>query len=158
MTGILLVLHLAAAGADARSFRGEVVDVHDGDTLTLATDAGQRLRIRLSGIDAPELDQPHGEAARRRLADLALERAALARCIRRDRHGRWLCRVTVAGEDLGLSLLQSGYAWWFRRYAHEQPEATRSRYAAAEAEATRARRGLWQDAVPRPPWLWRREH
>ena len=36
---------------------GKVVGVHDGDTLTLRTE-DETLKVRLSGIDAPELGRP----------------------------------------------------------------------------------------------------
>ena len=50
-----------------------VVDVHDGDTLTVNLDLGfrvwQRTKIRLHGINAPELKTPEGKAARKFLLD-----------------------------------------------------------------------------------------
>ncbi len=49
-----------------------------------------------------------------------------------------------------------GLAWWYRAYAKEQTTADRARYAAAENEARAARRGLWIDINPVPPWEWRR--
>lgn len=52
-------LLLAAAPAAWR-----VVSVHDGDTLT-ALDAGNvQHKVRLTGIDAPEISQPFGTKAR----------------------------------------------------------------------------------------------
>ena len=43
---------------------GKVVSVHDGDTVTGRTDDGQTLKVRLQGIDAPELKQPFGSSSR----------------------------------------------------------------------------------------------
>lgn len=48
-----------------------VVSVRDGDTLTAIDDGLVQHRMRLRGIDAPELGQPFGRVARDRLAALA---------------------------------------------------------------------------------------
>lgn len=49
-------------------YRAAVVEVHDGDTLTLEIDQGfggrQQESIRLAGVQAPELLDPGGVAAR----------------------------------------------------------------------------------------------
>jgi len=39
------------------------VGVHDGDTLTLLVER-QPVKVRLAGIDAPELAQPYGQKAK----------------------------------------------------------------------------------------------
>jgi hypothetical protein len=53
------------------------------------------------------------------------------------------------GRDLSQALVQAGYAWHDTRYA---PHDTR--LAQLQAEAQAARRGLWADAHPVPPWEW----
>jgi endonuclease YncB( thermonuclease family) len=45
--------------------------------------------------------------------------------------------------------VRAGYAWVFRRYGED------ALLLALEAEAKAARRGLWRDAQPVPPWQWR---
>ena len=69
----------------------------------------------------------------------------------RDRNGREVARVHVDGRDLSLELLRAGFAWHYRRYSRE------SSLARLQAEARAARRGLWADARPVPPWEWRRQ-
>ena len=59
--------------------------------------------------------------------------------------------------DVGLEQIRSGLAWWYREYAREQGADDRHSYEAAEQEARVARRGLWRDAGPVPPWDWRRQ-
>jgi len=56
-----------ARAADIRTITARVVGVHDGDTLTALTDDKRQLKVRLHGIDAPELGQPFGQASKRAL-------------------------------------------------------------------------------------------
>ncbi|MDZ7654029.1 MAG: thermonuclease family protein [Burkholderiaceae bacterium] len=70
-------------------------------------------------------------------------------------HGREVCKVYVDGLDVGLEQILRGMAWHFKRYEAEQPPQDRRAYGDAEVEARSARRGLWRDAQPVPPWEWR---
>jgi len=131
------------------------VGVADGDTITLLDGNRQQHRIRLAGIDAPELS--HSASARSStLSELAFGKDAKADCYKVDRYDRDVCVVYVGGKDVGLAQLDAGLAWWFRKYAHEQPPKDRVNYEAAEDRAVADRVGLWQDAKPVPPWEWRR--
>ncbi len=141
--------------AAALVLEGAVSAVPDGDSLSLRAGGRGVHRIRLSGIDAPELDQAFGQAAQRQLKALALHRPARAVCHKQDRYGRQVCRVWVAGRDLGLAQIEAGLAWWYVRYAHELAEDVREAYATAQGTARRAGLGLWQEARPLEPWRWR---
>jgi len=46
-------------------------------------------------------------------------------------------------------------AWHFKRYEAEQSPENRIAYSAAEREARAAKRGLWSDSEPIPPWEFR---
>lgn len=72
----------------AAEFDGQAVGISDGDTLTVQTDDGRRVRVRLAGIDAPEHDQPYGTAATHSLAALALNRTVRVRRVAEDDYGR----------------------------------------------------------------------
>jgi endonuclease YncB( thermonuclease family) len=61
---------LSAQAADVQTISARVVGVHDGDTITALTDDKRQLKVRLHGIDAPELGQPFGQASKRALSDL----------------------------------------------------------------------------------------
>jgi endonuclease YncB( thermonuclease family) len=142
-----LVAALAWAGA-ASALDGRVVAVHDGDTITVL--AGRReVRVRLAGIDAPERGQPHATASRRALADRVAGRTVHVDERGRDAYGRSLGVVRERGVDVNREQVRAGWAWVFRRYAHDPA------WLADEQEARRARRGLWRDAHPVPPWTWR---
>lgn len=135
-----------------------VVSVPDGDTLTVRLN-GALVRVRLEGVDCPEKNQPHGLAARWFVRKRALTASAQGRLHPRrvtlelhgrDRNGRRIGRVSVDGRDVGVDLLRAGFAWHYRRYNCDPA------LARLEAAARRARRGLWADKKPIPPWQWRR--
>jgi endonuclease YncB( thermonuclease family) len=145
-----LGLVLVAASAQAAEFRGRVVGVTDGDTLTVLHD-GRAEKIRLHGIDAPEHGQPFSQRAKEATVTLAMSQVVTVQIRTRDRYGRTVADVRLpGGRFLNEALVRAGYAWWFRRYSSDP------RLAAAEAEARAARTGLWADPLPVPPWEWRR--
>lgn len=137
-------------------FSGRVIGVTDGDTLVLLDSAKQQHSIRLAGIDSPEKLQDFGEKAKSSLAALALEQEATADCQKRDRHRNEICRVSVAGKDLGLEQVRAGMAWWYRPFISEQSAQQRAAYEQAEFMAKARRLGLWSGRNPTPPWDWRR--
>jgi endonuclease YncB( thermonuclease family) len=147
---LLAVIGTAVATtAAAETLTGKVVRIADGDTITVLDAANVQHKVRLQGIDAPERGQPFGTVARDRLAGLATGKAVAVIGGKRDKYGRTLARVEIAGDDVGLRLVAEGLAWHYTRYSDDQ------RLAAAEREARVARRGLWQDPQPVPPWEWR---
>lgn len=146
---------LFATAATAQPLAGQVVGISDGDTLTLLTADNAQYRIRLDGIDAPEATQAFGQRSRQSLAKLAHRKQAAADCPKTDRFGRRVCVVRIEGLDAGLTQIQRGMAWHFVRYAHEQTPENRAAYAAAERDARAAKRGLWRDPEPVPPWEFR---
>src|SRR5512138_3802607 len=93
----LALLAACAGPVLAEQWRGKVVGIADGDTLTLLDASHRQHRIRLDAIDAPEKSQPFGQRSRQSLAQLAHGRDAVADCPKVDRYGREVCRVTVDG-------------------------------------------------------------
>lgn len=126
--------------------------VHDGDTLT-ALCGPLRLRIRLLGIDAPEMGQmPYGEAARQALAR-RLHGVFTADIVGTDVYGRALAVLYDDGGDVNEWLLRQGFAVVYR--SDDTPAA----YAAAEREAKHGKRGVWrEDGDWQNPRNWRRYH
>lgn len=128
-----------------------VVAVHDGDTVTVRQDK-RALRVRLSEIDAPELGQPYGKRAKQALSDLCFGKRAELATRGRDRYGRVLARLKCDGVDANAEQVYRGLAWVFVRYA-----PANSPLHALQLDARSARRGLWADPLPTPPWEWRRQ-
>jgi endonuclease YncB( thermonuclease family) len=114
-----------------------VVAVYDGDTCTCTRPSGKPIQVRLRGIDAPELRDHYGEAARYQLAMLIHDRRVILEPIERDRYGRVVCRVVLDGKDVSVAMLEAGHAFHFQRY-DDSPE-----YRKAEERARRRRLGLW---------------
>ena len=127
-----------------------VVSVHDGDTLTVLIERRQ-VKVRLTGIDAPELRQPFGTRSKQSLSELCFGKMASLDVRGRDRYRRPIAGVTCDGRDANAEQVRRGYAWTYTRYA-----PARSPLHAMQNEARAANRGLWTDPAPVPPWNWRR--
>jgi micrococcal nuclease len=143
--------------AHAEEFIGVVTRVADGDTVTVVVKNGDKIKIRLVGIDAPEKDQPHGQVSKNYLEETIQGKQINARCEKKDRYKRWLCKMFFNGADMNLRQLELGNAWWYRAYAKDQSSGDREVYAEAESKARNDKLGLWSVASPVPPWDWRRQ-
>ena len=89
----------------SRTVPAAAVYVHDGDTIYVGQEA-----IRLRGIDAPELDEPGGVAAKWRLVELlhAGPVTIVPRVI--DAYCRTVADVLVGGVDVAGALRRGGFA------------------------------------------------
>jgi len=163
-TALPLIIALLSPYALAAQLECRVIGVADGDTLTCLTADRKSERIRLRGIDAPESKQPFGQRSKQNLSDLAYGKPALVDWQKRDRWKRIIGTVWVEPADCpgcgytldtGRAQLATGMAWWFKRYANDQPREERHAYAFEEFEARSRSVGLWRDSVSVPPWDWR---
>ena len=123
-----------------------VVNVADGDTITCLDDGNTQHRIRIDGIDAPERGQPFGQASKRALSDLVFGKQLTLHTTGTDRYKRTLARVTIGDIEVEAQVIATGHAWRYSRYDHT------AALEAAGRNARAARRGLWADAEPAPPW------
>ena len=147
---IALMLAIAPCMGQADELRGRVVGVADGDTLTVLDAGRQQIKVRLAEIDAPEKAQPFGQRSKQSLSGLCYGREEIIDSNGRDRYGRTICRVRCGGADVNAEQIRRGMAWVYDRYA------TDKRLYPVQTEAQTARRGLWADAAPVPPWEWRK--
>lgn len=108
------------------------------------------MEIRLHAVDAPERHQPYAEHARQALNALCGQQLAQIEIEGTDRYGRSVAQVKCRGQDAAAHLVTAGLAWVYPRYAQNRPELFR-----LQAQARRARRGLWQNPEPMPPWQFR---
>jgi endonuclease YncB( thermonuclease family) len=152
--------------AQAATIDGKVINVADGDTITILDAANQHHRIRINGIDAPEKGQPFGDRSRQSMATMVAGKEVTADCHKTDRYKRQVCKVWVQPSDcascgktldVGHAQIIGGMAWWYREYAKEQTPEDRGRYESAEVEAKARKFGLWGDTSSTAPWEWRKK-
>ena len=151
----LLVLVGVSLPAHAEYLLANASRVIDGDTLEVLTDTQSSVRVRLQGIDAPELSQAYGDAARQSLAQCLLGHTVVVRGDKTDRYGRTVGVVYADGVDCNLNQIKLGMAWHYKAYQAEQSAAERRDYARAETQARAARLGLWAECAI-APWDWRK--
>lgn len=107
----------APTTADRFVYEATVIDTHDGDTCHLDVSLGFsvhiRPHIRLAHVNAPELHEAKGIAARDRLAVLLTDGPLVIRTTRdrTEKYGRTLAEITNAsGVDVGAQLVTEGLA------------------------------------------------
>jgi endonuclease YncB( thermonuclease family) len=137
--------------AGAETLSGRVVGITDGDTITVLV-ARQEIKVRLADVDAPESKQAFGTRSKQALSDLCFRKDARLDTQGKDRYGRTIATVYCAGKNANAEQVWQGMAWVFDRYA--KPD---SPLYGLQREARAARRGLWGDPQPVPPWEWRQE-
>jgi len=139
-----------AACASRANFTGEVVGIHDGDTFTVLH-SGKEEKVRINGIDCPELGQPFGMRAKQHAAQLIFGEVVSVTVFGRDQYGRTLGDARLSdGKLLSREMVRAGFAWRYRAHSKDRE------LAALEAEARESGRGLWADARPMAPWDWRK--
>ena len=145
MKNLLIILAFAF---HIPSFADQVIGIADGDTLTVLHDR-KPLKIRLANIDAPEKMQPFGAHSKQSLSDLCYRRDATYDIQTIDRYGRTVAVVTCSGVNVNRAQVERGLAWVYGSYNRD------ATLHAVESRAKAAKRGLWSDATPTPPWEFR---
>ena len=126
---------------------GKVISTHDGDTITILQ-GKQQVKIRLYGIDAPELKQPYGKKSKQFLANLIAGKVVEVEENGKDRYKRTIGTIYLNGADINAQMVENGYAWVYRKFS--------KKYTPQESKARKQGLGLWQDKEPIPAWEWRR--
>ncbi|WP_424932560.1 thermonuclease family protein [Amaricoccus macauensis] len=154
LAALLLCATLAAPLAIPHSAHAEITgtpEALDADTFDIGM-----VRIRLHGVDAPELSQtcthegggtwPCGARALERFRELAGQGRVVCTGRERDPYGRIIATCEAAGVDIGRALVSEGLAWAYREYSDD--------YAPEEARARAAGLGIWQ-AETQTAWAFR---
>ena len=128
-----------------------VIGVKDGDSIEAIDDSTKTsFVIRLAHVDCPEKRQPFGQKAKQFTSDFCYGKQITIQQTDTDRYRRKVCLVYVDGRELNLALVESGLAWHYKKYSKDE------KYDTAEKAARTAHIGLWADALPIPPWEWRK--
>ncbi|MDR1520727.1 MAG: thermonuclease family protein [Planctomycetota bacterium] len=150
---LFLLTLLGAVAAAAGEWSGFCVGISDGDTITVLKDDRERVKVRLYGIDCPESSQDYGTRARQMAGNLAYQKIVAITPIDTDRYGRTVGLVVADGVLVNRALVESGMAWVYSQYCRV---AECEEWRNLEEAARKARRGLWEQPSPVPPWEWRR--
>lgn len=148
---VLLLCCSLPLALHAEVFWAEATRVADGDTLWVVP-VGKHTpkKLRLLGLDAPEICQNGGVASRAALQQLVAHKRLQIQVNFQDSYGRGLARIRVQDQDLGALMVQSGQAWSSRWHRSLGP------YAKEEAQAKRAKLGLFGDPAAEWPGDFRK--
>ena len=158
LTIILIAVYAYPTWATAKfrpisEWQGVVTHVADGDTLFVRpASGGQPVKIRIDGMDAPEICQAYGQASRLALHNRVMGQPVKVDTRRHDNYGRVLARISLQQADVGEWMVRQGHAWSYRFRRDAGP------YAVEEAQAKTAQRGLFADAQALQPRDFRKRH
>ena len=144
-------LFIAAGGVEAASLFGKVIEVNSGDVITISN-LNRPVRVKLLGVDAPEMDQAFGDVAKKHLADLVYDKSVLVEYAGIAGDHSLNGRVLLEGADVCAQMIRDGAAWVDPSTEHRLSATDREVYAQSEVAARGERRGLWQQENPIAPW------
>jgi len=147
----LMALTLFLSPVPCLAWKGEVVHVADGDTITVDRN-GQRVKVRLYGIDTPERSQYYGQNAKEFTSSQVMGKTVEIREADTDRYGRTVALVSVGDLILNRHLVEYGYAWVYDRYCKHD---FCLEWKALETRARQEKRGLWKNPNVISPWDYR---
>jgi len=151
-----------------------VVKVVDGDTVHVrdigAPDTTPVEKVRLQGIDAPEVKMEYGPEATAALNGLLFpnQNVYLEAAAKPDKYGRTLGRLWTIHHDLAqvpsnrvdvnLAMVKGGHAWVYREFPFPDGYDEAEKYAKEHASSPGGTSNLWANKDAEPPWSWRHRH
>lgn len=137
--------------ADRNFLNGKITRVSDGDTVILTDEKGVRKKIRLDGIDAPEVGQEYGDVATEFVKKNVLNKEVRVEVIGIDKYDRVLGVIYVGDMNINEALLSNGLAWQYHYNKN-------GKYAELVAEAKQKRLNIWSTNRSIDPYDWRKEN
>lgn len=126
-------------------FAGRVIDVLDGRTVAVETNAG-RVTVQLQYIDVPGADEAYGPIVRGHLASLTQGKLVEFQP-NRISGSATIGRLTLNGTDISLQLLRDGAARHEPADRSGQAPDQAAEYAYNQEKAREERRGIWAAAA-----------
>lgn len=148
---ILALLLFLSTSAEASTLSGRVIEVNDGDVITVFN-LNRPVRIKLLAVDAPEAGQAFGDVARNHLSELVHDKSVLVEYWGIAADGSLVGRVMLDQTDIGAQMIRDGAAWFDAGNQGRLSAADRDVYQQSEQAARSERRGLWQAQDPITPW------
>lgn len=152
MRKILFSIFIFSLSMITMAVSGKVIRVSDGDTILLQS-GSHRIKVRMYGIDAPELKQNYGEDSKNYLEKRILNKNVDVKVINEDKYGRKVGKVFYKNKDINLEMIKTGNAWFYEYHAKKEKE-----YRKASKSAQEQKLGLWKDKNPQNPRNFRLEH
>lgn len=135
------------------NWQGVVTRVNDGDTLWVQSQHDDKLhKIRLIGIDAPEICQEWGTQSRDALRSLVLHQNVRVTVYSHDVYNRLLAKVSVEGRDVGAWMVSQGHAWVYQGSRRQGP------YSMLQTQAQESRLGLFANEQAMQPNRFRKQY
>ena len=136
----------------AYAWPGVVTRVTDGDTVWVQPlQGGDVHKVRLLGIDAPEICQTWGIQSRDALHAVLQGQTVEVLGHHRDTYGRLLAQLSRQGHDVGAWMVAQGHAW---SYSYQNLPGP---YDALQLQAQSQHRGLFADPhALAPRWFRKR--
>jgi len=139
-----------ATGPYGKVYEGKVIEVVDGNTLSIEVEGEGIMTFTLENIDCPEVQQQYGIEAKSFTEKLVNKKKVEVEYTGKDRWGNKLAVVKFKKDkNLNEILLREGYAW-----AH--PSAN-NEYKYMQSQAKAKKEGLWTIEDPEEPWVFRRQ-
>lgn len=162
---ILIFLFCSACIKKEKYYR--IIEIHDGDTVSVITGSFLGVvtrveRVRLIGIDAPELhQQPWGSKAKEHLRKIIKESHWYVRIEldvqQRDKYGRLLAYLwDKQGRMINYMMVKDGYAM-----VYTVPPNVKYVELLTEAQklARKEEKGIWSiEGLSESPSKWRKKH
>jgi endonuclease YncB( thermonuclease family) len=145
------VLCCLCTDVNAASMFGKVIDVNSGDVITIVN-LNRPVRVKLVGVDAPEMDQAFGDVAKKHLSDLIHDKSVVVEYSGIAADGSVSGRVLLNDADIGAQMIRDGAAWFDPNNLSNLSGKDREIYQHSEKAARDERRGLWQAVNPTAPW------
>lgn len=146
-TSIIVLLFALVSIND--SFKAKVIGVTSGDSVVLLLDNNTQLKVRLEGIDCPELQQEYGDSAKMATVKLCFKKRVRVEKVGLDGYGRTLAFIYVDTLCINKELIRMGLAWHYAAFNND------STLAKLEADARNNKVGLWKQTTPVAPWDFR---
>lgn len=148
---LVFTVLLVACNPNPDTIIGEVVSVADGDTFTMKTLTGERIKVRLYGIDAPERGQDYGTKSRQLLNDLCYGKIVEVQVQDIDQYDRTLGTVYINELNVNEEMVRNGLAWYYSHFVED------SRLDSLEQQARSERLNIWSMDNPIPPYEFRKK-
>ena len=147
----LSIIISAFVSVDAASLFGKVIEVNSGDLITIYN-LNRPVRVKLMGVDAPEMGQAFGDVARQHLADLVFDKSVVVEYAGIASDSSLTGRVLLNDADIGAQMIRDGAAWFDLRSGDRLSATNKEVYEQSEQAARTEKRGLWQQENPVAPW------